>query len=69
MLREIETEINKELALRGITTLTVKVERFENGALITNLSRTNLSLDEKHRLNNAISSAWNTLKVKWFKEF
>lgn len=67
MFKELEKAINKELKTIKLD-LTVKVKGFEKGFLM-DLSRTLLNAEEGKKLNEAISTAWNRIRTKWFKEF
>lgn len=68
MLRELEEGINEELGKR-VKNLTIKVKGFQKGGFITDLSRTRVTPEEYAEICQSISSAWEKIKTKWFKEF
>jgi len=68
LFKELEKAINEELKAKKFN-VTVEIKGFEKGGFLTHLSRTSLNVEEKKRLNEAISTAWSKIRTKWFKEF
>jgi hypothetical protein len=67
IFKELEKAINEEIKARKLD-VTVEVRGFDKGFL-THLSRTSLNIEEKKKLNEAMNTAWEKLRKKWFKEF
>jgi len=67
IFEELEKAINEEFKVKGLD-IEIEIKGFKNG-FSTNLSRTELSADERRKLNEAISIAWDKMKIKWFREF
>lgn len=67
IFKEFERAINSELKNKELD-IKVEVKGFDKGFLM-NLSRTSLKFEEKKKLNEAVSIAWDKLKKKWLREF
>ena len=68
LFKELEKEVNVELSKR-VKNMTIKVKGFENGGFLTDLSRKRVTAEEYGEICQALSTAWEKIKIKWFKEF
>jgi len=68
MFKDLEKTINEEFKAKKLN-LTIEIRGFEKGVFLTHLSRTSLSIEEKKKINEVMSIAWDKIKKKWFKDF